>query len=68
MIPQSTGRYEASMERKCIYGCFILTLKLNMFQVIDASRDVEDVHKDVAEHALNTVNNVQDLPLGELWK
>lgn len=38
-----------------------------MFQVIDASRNVEEVHKDVVEHALNTVNNIQDLPLGELW-
>lgn len=38
-----------------------------MFQVIDASRNVEDVHKDLAEHALNTVNSIQDLPLGQLW-
>lgn len=38
-----------------------------MFQVIDASRNVEDVHKDVAEHALNTVNHTGDLPLGQLW-
>lgn len=39
-----------------------------MFQVIDASRNVEDVHKDVAEQALNTLNNIRNLPLGELWK
>ena len=39
-----------------------------MFQVIDASRNVEDVHQDVAGHALNTVNNIRNLPLGELWK
>lgn len=39
-----------------------------MFQVIDASGNVEDVHKDVAEHAFNTVNNIRDLSLGELWK
>lgn len=39
-----------------------------MFQVIDASKNVEDVHKDIAEHALNIVNNIQDLTLRELWK
>lgn len=55
------------MEQKCIKGCFILTHKRNMFQVIDASRNVEDVHKDIAEHALNTIN-IRDLTLGELWK
>lgn len=39
-----------------------------MFQVIDASMDVSDVHKDIQMHALNAVNEAQYLPLGELWK
>lgn len=39
-----------------------------MFQVIDASMNVEDVHKDITEHALNAVAKAQNLPLGELWQ
>lgn len=42
--------------------------KLLLFQVIDASMNVEDVHKHITEHSLNAVNVAQNLPLGELWQ
>ncbi|TNM87700.1 thymidylate kinase [Takifugu flavidus] len=38
------------------------------WKVIDASMNVEDVHKDITEHSLNAVNIAQNLPLGELWQ
>lgn len=38
------------------------------WQVIDASQSVEDVHKNITTHSLNTVEAAQNLPLGELWK
>lgn len=47
---------------------FILIDKLLLFQVIDASMNVEDVHKDITEHSLNAVNVAQNLPLEELWQ
>lgn len=46
---------------------FILMHKL-LFQVIDASMNVEDVHKNIVEHSLNAVNVAQNMPLGELWQ
>lgn len=47
---------------------FRLMHKLLLFQVIDASMNVEDVHKDIVEHSLNVVDVVQTLPLGGLWQ
>ncbi|XP_034387064.1 thymidylate kinase [Cyclopterus lumpus] len=38
------------------------------WQVIDASQSVEDVHKNITTHSLNTVDTAHNLPLGELWK
>ncbi|TNN74205.1 Thymidylate kinase [Liparis tanakae] len=38
------------------------------WQVIDASQSVEDVHKNITTHSLNTVEAAQNLPVGELWK
>ncbi|XP_029684295.1 thymidylate kinase [Takifugu rubripes] len=38
------------------------------WKVIDASMNVEDVHKDITEHSLNAINIAQNLPLGELWQ
>ncbi|XP_056235120.1 thymidylate kinase [Seriola aureovittata] len=38
------------------------------WQEIDASQSIEDVHREITTHSLNTINIAQDLPLGELWK
>lgn len=49
-----------SSETSCHRNCLL--------QVIDASQSVEDVHKNITTHSLNTVEAAQNLPLGELWK
>uniref|UniRef100_A0A3B4VJR7 Thymidylate kinase n=1 Tax=Seriola dumerili TaxID=41447 RepID=A0A3B4VJR7_SERDU len=38
------------------------------WQEIDASQSIEDVHREITTHSLNTINTAQNLPLGELWK
>lgn len=38
------------------------------WQVIDASRSVEEVHRNITNHSLNAINVAQNQPLGELWK
>uniref|UniRef100_H3CC71 Thymidylate kinase n=1 Tax=Tetraodon nigroviridis TaxID=99883 RepID=H3CC71_TETNG len=65
-----TERYETSAFQRAVQQKFqhLMDDPTVNWKVIDASRNVEDVHKDVAAHALNTINNIQDLPLGELWR
>lgn len=38
------------------------------WKVIDASQSIEDVHTNIQNHSLNSINKAQDSPLGELWK
>ncbi|XP_026160728.1 thymidylate kinase [Mastacembelus armatus] len=63
-------RYETSAFQKAVQQKFEQLIKdpsVN-WQVIDASQNVEDVHRDITTHSLNTVNKAQNLPIGELWK
>lgn len=62
-------RYETSLFQKTVLQRFEELLKDSSvnWQVIDASRSVEDVHMNIKNHSLNAVNTAQDTPLGELW-
>ncbi|AWP11447.1 putative thymidylate kinase [Scophthalmus maximus] len=63
-------RYETSVFQKAVQQKFEQLMKdpsVN-WQVIDASKSVENVHKDITTHSLNTINTAQTVPLGELWK
>ncbi|XP_070817457.1 thymidylate kinase [Chaetodon trifascialis] len=63
-------RYETSAFQRAVQQKFEALMKDPSvpWQVIDASRSVEDVHEDIATRSLNTINTAQNLPLGELWK
>lgn len=63
-------RYENSVFQRAVQKSYEELMKdpsVN-WQVIDASRSVEDVHKDITTHSLNAIDVSQSLPLGELWK
>ncbi|XP_068599145.1 thymidylate kinase [Brachionichthys hirsutus] len=63
-------RYETGVFQRAVLQKFEQLTKdpsVN-WQVIDAARSVEDVHKDIATHSLNAIDTTQNLPLGELWK
>lgn len=63
-------RYENSVFQRAVLQKYEELMKdpsIN-WQVIDASRSVEDVHKDISTHSLNAINTSESLPLGELWK
>lgn len=63
-------RYENSDFQKAVQQKFEVLMKdpsIN-WQVIDASRSVEDVHKDITAQSLNAINTAGNVPLGELWK
>lgn len=63
-------RYETSVFQRAVQEKFEQLMKdpsVN-WQVIDASKSVEDVHENIRTLSLNTINTAQDLDLGELWK
>nr|XP_046247435.1 thymidylate kinase [Scatophagus argus] len=63
-------RYETSAFQRVVQQKFEQLMKdpsVN-WQVVDASKSVEDVHKDITNLSLNTINTACYLPLGELWK
>lgn len=63
-------RYENSVFQRAVQQKFEELMKdpsVN-WQVIDASKSVEDVHEDITTHSFNAINDSQNLPLGELWK
>ncbi|XP_034439104.1 thymidylate kinase [Hippoglossus hippoglossus] len=63
-------RYETSIFQREVQRKFEELMKdpsVN-WQVIDASKSVDDVHKDITTHSLDTINTAQNLPLGKLWK
>ncbi|XP_071343318.1 thymidylate kinase [Trachinotus anak] len=63
-------RYESSVFQRTVQQKFEQLMKdpsVN-WQVIDAAQSVEDVHRNITTHSLNTINTAQNLPLGELWK
>lgn len=63
-------RYETSVFQRAVQQKFEQLMKdpsVN-WQVIEASKNIEDVHKDITAHSLNAVNTAQSKELGELWK
>lgn len=63
-------RYETSVFQRTVQQKFEQLMKdpsVN-WKVIEASRSIEDVHKDITAHSFNTVNTAQNKELGELWK
>nr|XP_019936790.1 PREDICTED: thymidylate kinase [Paralichthys olivaceus] len=63
-------RYETSIFQRAVQQKFEHLMKDSSinWQVIDAAKSVEDVHKDITTHSLDTINTAENLPLGELWK
>jgi len=41
---------------------------LSWKQIIDASKSIEDLHREIKSIAEKTMQEVQNKPLGELWK
>uniref|UniRef100_A0A1A8F7J0 Thymidylate kinase n=1 Tax=Nothobranchius korthausae TaxID=1143690 RepID=A0A1A8F7J0_9TELE len=63
-------RYETSTFQKSVQQKFKELMKdpsVN-WKVIDASKNVEDVHNDIKHHSLNVISAAENTPLGELWK
>ncbi|CAB1323764.1 unnamed protein product [Coregonus sp. 'balchen'] len=52
-----TERYETSVFQKAVQQT-----------VIDAARNIEDVHTDIKNHSVNAINAAENEPIGELWK
>ncbi|KAF7205061.1 thymidylate kinase [Nothobranchius furzeri] len=63
-------RYETSAFQKSVQQKFKQLMKdpsVN-WKVIDASKNVDDVHDDIKHHSLNAISAAENTPLGELWK
>ncbi|RVE73799.1 hypothetical protein OJAV_G00034800 [Oryzias javanicus] len=63
-------RYETRAFQNAVQQKFELLMKdpsVN-WQVIDASKSVEEVHRDITVHSLNAINIAENIPLGQLWK
>ncbi|XP_041696617.1 thymidylate kinase [Coregonus clupeaformis] len=65
-----TERYETSVFQKAVQQQFELLMKdpSVKWQVIDAARNIEDVHTDIKNHSVNAINAAENEPIGELWK
>ncbi|XP_009582021.1 PREDICTED: thymidylate kinase, partial [Fulmarus glacialis] len=63
-------RYESSSFQEKVLQSFSHLMKdktLN-WKTIDASKSIEDLHREIKSLAEETVQEVQNKPLGELWK
>ncbi|XP_010177580.1 PREDICTED: thymidylate kinase, partial [Mesitornis unicolor] len=63
-------RYENSSFQEKVLQSFYQLMKdktLN-WKAIDASKSIEDLHKEIKSVAEETMQEVQNKPLGELWK
>ncbi|XP_035623714.1 thymidylate kinase [Oncorhynchus keta] len=65
-----TERYETTMFQKAVQQKFELLMKdpSVKWQVIDAARNIEDVHADIKNHSVDAINAAENEPIGELWK
>lgn len=36
--------------------------------MIDAARNIEDVHADIKNHSVEAIHAAENEPIGELWK
>lgn len=46
----------------------VLFFFLSWKQTMDASKSIEDLHREIKSIAEKTMQEVKDKPLGELWK
>nr|XP_020642011.1 thymidylate kinase isoform X2 [Pogona vitticeps] len=63
-------RYENSCFQEQVLQCFYSLMKdksLN-WKVIDASKSIEDLHKEIKSFAEEAMQEAQHRPIGELWK
>ncbi|KFZ45559.1 Thymidylate kinase, partial [Antrostomus carolinensis] len=63
-------RYENSSFQEKVLQSFYYLMKdktLN-WKTMDASKSIEDLHKEIKSIAEETMQEVQNKPLGELWK
>ncbi|NXS14058.1 KTHY kinase, partial [Neodrepanis coruscans] len=63
-------RYESSAFQEKVlqsFYCLMEDKTLN-WKTVDASQSIEDLHKEIQSIAEETIQEVQDTPLGELWK
>uniref|UniRef100_A0A8B9NRP8 Thymidylate kinase n=1 Tax=Apteryx owenii TaxID=8824 RepID=A0A8B9NRP8_APTOW len=63
-------RYENSSFQKKVLQSFYHLMKdktLN-WKTIDASKSIEDLHREIKSVAEETLKDIQNKPLGELWK
>ncbi|XP_055799906.1 thymidylate kinase [Salvelinus fontinalis] len=65
-----TERYETTVFQKAVQQKFELLMKdpSVKWQVIDAARNIEDVHADIKNHSVDAINAAENEPIGELWK
>ncbi|XP_059678770.1 thymidylate kinase isoform X3 [Gavia stellata] len=63
-------RYENSSFQKKVLQSFhhLMKDKTLNWKTIDASKSIEDVHREIKSVAEETMQEVQNKPLGELWK
>ncbi|OXB83478.1 UNVERIFIED_CONTAM: hypothetical protein H355_006325, partial [Colinus virginianus] len=48
--------------------CNLMKEKTLNWKIMDASKSIEDLHREIKSVAEKTVQEVKDKPLGELWK
>ncbi|NXM75852.1 KTHY kinase, partial [Serilophus lunatus] len=63
-------RYESSAFQEKVlqsFYCLMEDKTLN-WKTVDASQSIEDLHTEIKSIAEETIQEVQDTPLGELWK
>ncbi|XP_005489585.2 thymidylate kinase [Ammospiza nelsoni] len=63
-------RYETSSFQEKVLQCFYCLMEdksLN-WKTVDASKSIEDLHREIKSIAKETMQEVQNKPLGELWK
>ncbi|XP_036245080.1 thymidylate kinase isoform X2 [Molothrus ater] len=63
-------RYETSSFQKKVLQCFysLMEDKTLNWKTVDASKSIEDLHREIKSIAKETMQEVQNKPLGELWK
>ncbi|NXW50553.1 KTHY kinase, partial [Nyctiprogne leucopyga] len=63
-------RYENSSFQEKVLQSFYYLMKDNTlnWKTMDASKSIEDLHKEIKSIAEETMQEVQNKPLGELWK
>lgn len=63
-------RYETSSFQEKVLQCFYCLMedKTLNWKTVDASKSIEDLHREIKSIAKETMQEVQNKPLGELWK